>query len=347
MSMRPVRVDRRPRTATMPNARTTTERKKNSASVDSGMNPKSRVRSMEPSGSQSLNGEYPVFNKKSEVTRPNASVITGNASPRARNVGMPTTTITSAPNAPDARRIRPISTCQPRRHLPGHRRSEGDERHLAEAHLPGPPTEHDERYADERVDRDHSHELHAVAGEDDRDQRDPEHEEETQHPPGDADGRLGSELRGYRANLTRLLPGRRRRAREPRECARPLYQQREHDDRGDDRRPVRVGGVVVARGLRHDAEADRRARHRGQPFHATDDRRAERAEQERGIEHLAEGRSIHADAQEHRHEREERGESPHHTLQAAHRDAEQGCPVGTLGGGAQRNADRAEAEEQR
>ena len=66
-----------------------------------------------------------------------------------------------------------------------------------------------------------------------------------------------------------------------------------------------------------------------------------------GFEHLAELRAVDADAQEHRDEREEGGESPHDALQPAHRDAEQRRAVGVLGRAAQRDADRREPEEQR
>ena len=51
---------------------------------------------------------------------------------------------------------------------------------------------------------------------------------------------------------------------------------------------------------------------------------APNAVEEQGrIEHLAELGAVDTDAQEHRREREEAGESPHDTLQAADGDAEE------------------------
>src|SRR5436305_1738240 len=93
---------------------------------------------------------------------------------------------------------------------------QSDETHLAEAHLPRPPGEHDERQADDREDPDGARELHSVLGQQDRQQYEPEDTEGAEAGVRRAHSRPISQLRRNSFDLACGLPRRGGRARETR-----------------------------------------------------------------------------------------------------------------------------------
>ena len=98
--------------------------------------------------------------------------------------------------------------------------------------------------------------------------------------------------------------------------------------------------------LLDDPERDRCQRDRREPFHAADDRGRERAQEYARAEHGADRQSDDSRPQEHREEREERGQHPHQRVDPTHRDAEQRGAVGVVGAPAHRDPE-ARAQEQR
>ena len=78
----------------------------------------------------------------------------------------------------------------------------------------------------------------------------------------------------------------------------------------------------------------------GQPLHAADHRRGQRGQQERRAEHGAEREPDDAGAEEHREERQERGDRPHDGVHPPHRDADERGAVDVVGAGAHRQAER-------
>ena len=112
------------------------------------------VGALDPAESGSQLSKNSWLSRYDDVSSANASVMTGSVNPPRRIAGYPTITAMTAPTSPPTSSA--IADVQPlvRGERAADRRADADERHLPEAHLPGPAGEHHERDPDDAEDDD-------------------------------------------------------------------------------------------------------------------------------------------------------------------------------------------------
>ena len=226
-----------------------------------------------------------------------------------------------------------------------HGRADPDERDLAEAHLPGPAGQHDERAADDPEDEDRGGEVQLARRQrdGDRDQhRDDDHRED--HLRGPHLREAAQDLRDG-PDLAGRLPARHV-AFADTTCACPArHEQPDHHDDEQDGVDVRRLVPVPHDRLLDDAEDDGGADDCRQALHASDHPGGERAQQDRRSEHLTDRQADDPGAEEDGQEGEHGREHPHDGLQSPDRDPQRRRSIGALGAGADGDADVAAPEE--
>ena len=303
---------------------------------------------MRAGGSQSKRAPSPKncgLSSHAVVMSENDSVITAMVSPRRRNTGRPMRVATAAPTIPAPSKPNPRSHPQRAVIEPPTAAPIATNAIWPEADLAAPAGEHHQRQRDHRVDHRDGCEVDAALAQEQR-QRD-EHQRDQQHEPdsGGADLRQARELPRHRPRLAYRAPRRRFDA-TAQPAARGRHEERDEHDDEQHRLDVLALAPAPHHRLLDDAQSDGRDHDGRESLHAADHRGRQRAQQDRGAEHGADREPDDAGAQEHRQERQHRGDDPDERLEPANRDTEERGAVGVLGGAPHGDAD-ASAEEER
>ena len=225
-----------------------------------------------------------------------------------------------------------------------HRGADPDERHLPEADLPGPPGEDHQRERDDGVDQRDRGEVGAALAQERREDDERGGDGHHERPAGPAHLGKAGQLTRDGARFSDGAP--RGRFDPPAQAAarRREQQCREHDheQHGLD---VRALAPSPHHRLLDDPEADRRDHDRRETFHATDDGRGQRAEEDRRSEHGADRKTDDPCAEKNSEEREHGRDRPDERLEPPDRDPEQCGAVGVLGGPAHRDTHGGTEEE--